>query len=102
MEIHFTPEGIKAVPSSHTQGPWFINGPYAGDSDLFIRTNMGGEGFDIANLNCDETGDYKANAKLIAAAPELLAALQLVLKQLDEGTGVEAGRVAEAIQKAIG
>lgn len=33
----------------------------------------------IADMGCDETGNAAANARLIAAAPELLAALQSIV-----------------------
>lgn len=72
------------MQTKHTPAPWFVNGPFIGDSDFFIRTNIDGVGFDIATLNVDETGDYEANAKLIAAAPELLQHLSYLSKAVKE------------------
>lgn len=76
----------------HTPGPWFVNGPYHNvESDLFIRARIDDdENFDIANLECDETGNAPANARLIAAAPELLASLRELIHQVDS-LGVEEG-----------
>jgi hypothetical protein len=61
--------------TKHTSGPWFVNGPFDEPTDLFIRATVDGENFDLANLQCDETGQHDANAKLIAAAPDLLKQL---------------------------
>ena len=74
------------MKTKHTDGKWFIN---EGDApnDLFIRVNNDGEGYDIASLLCDETGDYKANAKLIASAPELLQALQMLINDIERNDG---------------
>lgn len=62
--------------TTFTPGPWFVNGPYDFENDLFIRATLDGENFDIASTYDDETGQAKANAQLIAAAPELLEALE--------------------------
>lgn len=80
--------------AAHTAGPWTI-----GHSDWMIsrETSMGyrnfpvraPEGFDIAMVYYDED-DYEqaANLHLIAAAPEMLAALKRVrevFEQLSDG-----------------
>lgn len=65
---------------SHTPGPWEV---YACHFDQFIRTNV------YFELRCKEgaarvaraegmTSESKANAHLMAAAPDLLAALEAV------------------------
>ena len=61
--------------TKHTQGPWgyrraFSNGEPCG----MVITPMG---YDLNTSNKEEN---EANARLIAAAPELLAALQLAVK----------------------
>ena len=66
--------------AAHTPGPWFVNGPYDSPCDYFIRTYHDEEHFDIACANVDETGNSRANARLIAAAPELLEALESFLR----------------------
>lgn len=63
--------------SKHTPGPWFINGPWNvySDNDRFRNT---GDGC-VANIvhGRGVTADEReANGNLIAAAPELLAALE--------------------------
>ena len=63
------------MTTQHTPGPWFAN-----DSlQLFAET-----GQHIASLDSStegfEGGTLYANARLIAAAPDLLAALQAVWK----------------------
>jgi hypothetical protein len=45
-------------------------------------------------------GETLANARLIAAAPEMLAALQGICKAADEGNCVTLGDVRNAIKKA--
>lgn len=60
---------------AHTQGPWFVHRK-PGFSRLFI----GSDSYDVAEL-CHagfESAEY-SNAALIAAAPELLAALKRLL-----------------------
>lgn len=66
---------------SHTPGPWHIEdrneeGPLA---------VIGSDGLPVAFAFFPRDGsDYDANARLIAAAPALLAALQLTLIRLVE------------------
>lgn len=64
----------------HTPGPWEVNGPgefEICDLDLIRIT---------ANVPISEDGPKRtlADARLIAAAPELLAALQSVYKRLED------------------
>lgn len=72
------------MKTQHTPGPWFINGPYDFESDLFIRATVDGENCDIASTYDDETGNAQANAKLIASAPELLEALKKTVSELKD------------------
>jgi hypothetical protein len=69
--------------TKHTPGPWIL------DTDNIIRTEagtcialaqQGGDGYPL--LSGDEV---QANARLIAAAPELLEALQYVSRLLGDG-----------------
>ena len=68
--------------SKHTQGPWMIydDGDGEDSSDIinvWIDDRDGGEKYDIAAMLLDRpVGERKANARLIAAAPDLLAALE--------------------------
>ena len=70
---------IKAYrDTQHTPGPWTI------DSEGNLYGNIGIIRPYIGNL-CDDYNDEqsKANARLIAAAPELLAALKCALADLE-------------------
>jgi len=83
--------------NKHTQGQWTVtNGmPY-------IMSGMK----EIAKINCDiqnnfelESAEIEANAKLIAAAPELLSALAECLSYLPTKHNVQK-KAIEAINKA--
>lgn len=70
----------------HTPGPWFSNGG-------FIRTGT-------VPIACVGNDNQTANARLMAAAPELLAA---VLAVLDEDSGLARTRILrEAVEMATG
>jgi hypothetical protein len=73
--------------SAHTPGPWTIGVPnnktecdigiHGGDESPYIIADLQTDGYD------DETQD--ANARLIAAAPELLSSLREVMGWYIEG-----------------
>jgi hypothetical protein len=88
--------------STHTKEPWSVGGPTGCINQLKINPSIGvvyGAGEEIM-----------ANARLIAAAPDLLAALQLICSEyparrdgMDNQilpVGIKAGRAA--IAKATG
>ena len=52
----------------HTPGPWSING-----------NKIDGNGYHIVSVNSHRTSDGEANARLIAAAPELLEIVKSIL-----------------------
>lgn len=100
--------------SKHTPGPWAVDADaypifiYSESETWPLIDELGNEegckGAFIAN-----TGDNKANARLIAAAPELLEALQAIVKSLvdqdDEGMIEHAQQMIDArvaIAKATG
>jgi hypothetical protein len=58
--------------SKHTPGPW----RYQESSDAYTHIVRAGENYFICQLPQDTSGKAEANARLIAAAPDLLAALQ--------------------------
>lgn len=103
-----TPEEVDGMNAQHTPGPWqydedslrpgwysiYHNGPlaYCGDTTA-------------------EPGDGEANARLIAAAPDLLAAARLTLRLLEDLTAEQYSRgedqpardaLRAAIEKAVG
>lgn len=64
---------------AHTPGPWWVDGPGEGIEvhDTFGRTaSVWGEG--------GKESEAWANARLIAAAPELLAALKFIVNDCPE------------------
>ena len=96
--------------SGHTPGPWRILPNYPGDGRWNISTDNGVvEKVIVApddgwNSSYTEFTEREANARLIAAAPELLAACLLVLGHLNGSTGeVDAVAILDAaIAKAEG
>ncbi len=86
----------------HTPGPW-VWSPHDGypSTDL-----IGGDGSDVLQIYESHGGGYmpnKSNARLIAAAPEML---EVLLEAVDRNLAVEDadwwGRVYAAIDKATG
>lgn len=82
--------------SKHTPGPWKTrNGFQDGSIEIFRPNKAIKKPFyptEIAVVEAEEK-EGKANARLIAAAPELLEALMAVLRWIDdncETTGFEA------------
>ena len=88
-----------STQSNHTAGPWHI-GLRQPTSDKFI---YGASGEEIAD--CDrETNfpqDNLANARLVSAAPELLAALQYCLEAANahESKALHSGKLYEIVQE---
>lgn len=94
---------------THTIGPWRIDhcnpGPTTGEWMI-----AGGKPGYLAEVRDCGSGDVCANARLIAAAPELLAALRLMLAQFadheqydEDGYDTEAiNATRAAIAKATG
>ena len=88
--------------SKHTQGPWHT----AGEQGVQIRSAKD----QIAKVWTMRGNEWKANARLIAAAPELLEALQEVVPLLetvlaitnDPQPGSVGHRARTAIAKATG
>ena len=109
--------------SKHTQGPWMIydDGDGEDSSDIinvWIDDRDGGEKYDIAAMLLDRpVGERKANARLIASAPELLEALENALADINwllvegfdtnadecniDGVGDTIAEIKQAIAKAI-
>ena len=55
----------------HTKGPWYVKEP----TNVICATLEGVNDIPIATVDTFQT-EWKANARLIAAAPELLEALK--------------------------
>lgn len=100
--------------AKHTQGPWEIGKNEFGEVEVFykpekigrfvIADNIGGEVMVSDSGLYDDYSEVEANAHLISAAPELLAALEGILKaNPTEQSMVPAVEIAKAaIAKAKG
>lgn len=93
----------------HTPGPWQVAEPHKGY--VQVIGNIDGDANDDGSLRviythvCDviDNDDETANAHLIAAAPDLLAALESVIGEWREGYGLNCvEQVRSAIHKAKG
>ncbi|MGO4718068.1 hypothetical protein AB4071_02925 [Stenotrophomonas sp. 2MCAF14_2] len=73
------------MSSKHTPGPW----AYQEDSDAYTHIVRGPNNRFICQLNQSTSAEIEANARLIAAAPELLEACQTFAEWLrrEEGVG---------------
>jgi len=93
------------MTAKHTPGPWAVR---TIDQSLATVETQDGE-YNIctaAQLRGDdwqtEHAERKANARLIAAAPELLEALQFVMTASGEQLGTAFEQAQAAIAKATG
>lgn len=93
------------MATKHTPGPWEAQPPrlgaaitiYAGDTPIATTASNTSP----LTMEMHRRGEIKANARLIAAAPELLEALQMALVYIDgEGTPEQYEQAAAAIAKA--
>ncbi|WP_043588450.1 hypothetical protein [Geminisphaera colitermitum] len=95
---------------SHTPGPWKVREDYTGDFLTELEIIADNSYYHrIARINAEEESalvqEQGANARLIAAAPELLAALKECLDLLTVGHNSHAYtvvRAGKAIAKAEG
>jgi hypothetical protein len=79
----------------HTPGPWYWDSEGLGSKDVLVF----GKGYPFEMTS-------KANKRLIAAAPDLLAALQLIISYHDDGNcelhSEDVAMARAAISKALG
>lgn len=88
---------ILATLPKHTEGPWHVW------NEQFPRIGPT-HNCTVAGVFACPVGDQQANAKLLAAAPEMLEALKSAMQCLDDfvGDGPTYRMVKEAIAKAEG
>lgn len=98
--------------SKHTPGPWSVDDFGAGQR-VVVKGRAGFSGdYRIADAHfssdlarCARVSEMQANARLIAAAPELLEALEAARQQVvtlgGEVVEVEGKIVSDAIQAAV-
>jgi hypothetical protein len=79
---------------THTESPWHL-GTRAGNPAIY-----GKDGAEIAEILHVLNDEWRENARLIAAAPELLAALQLVYSNAGESPEWIRARIGSVIAKA--
>lgn len=89
------------MSNKHTPGPWSV----VEMDDTFIKSSTGYV-IRIPNTGCYKSGDeFKANSHLIAAAPDLLEALEELVRQADtfgcEGLFWDMARAAIAKAKGV-
>lgn len=96
------------MSEQHTPGPWKV-GQYLGQLSAWcVHMDAGdkGRGIDVVEAVCGISAEQRlANARLIAAAPELLHALQQLIDSGDVRDAAEKGAVSmarAAIAKAEG
>ena len=94
---------------AHTPGPWIGCGPSFGDplprytTEIVTESMDDEDGFDTTICLLDFAhydDENEANARLIAAAPDLLEALRYAIKQMPELATVPG--ISAAIVKATG
>lgn len=81
----------------HTQGPWEVI--EVGSTERHIIDSMGEDGMHgpLAIVQHGDQETLECNARLIAAAPALLAALEAIMAQIDpENTSVGLGNILNA------
>jgi hypothetical protein len=78
-----------AMNTQHTPGPWFAGTGWVGAGQIK-------DGRVIARVDNYPYGNSEANARLIAAAPDLLAAMLDLIQQL-EGIGIPDWHGAEGL-----
>ena len=97
------------MPTTHTPGPWKHREPQMWGEAISIATRgrIYGDGLLVATLDPpqlkEEVAMKAANARLIAAAPELLDMLKMLYKNRKElPTEFQWQRAGELIAKATG
>lgn len=91
-------------PAQHTKGPWLVVPPLknTGGSVATIATDRVFIAH-VADLNLADTTEEDANTHLIAAAPELLAALEMILAESDhDGYGARTDAQIPRLRAALG
>ena len=91
----------------HTPGPWNMQKREPGDKTIFVSQPADGYHRLRAEIDCDDcdTETAEANARLIAAAPELLEACKLLIEVFNRSGASDyptVKKAAAAIAKAEG
>lgn len=85
------------MANTHTPGPWTVDFDAEGAEDCFsVWYDVDGTGAEIAGRIGEE-----ANAHLIAAAPEMLAALEDIVRYVSPGDDIPFAAMLEEARAAI-
>jgi hypothetical protein len=87
------------VSGGWTPGPWTAHVPNSAENLPFVLTSDGGDPLQPETLS--EPNQVEANARLIAAAPELYEALAEFVAYLDAGTGTLSHELEYAMRDAL-
>ena len=88
--------------NKHTPGPWYAeSGHEQRNGQLYWQVTDGNDAI-MQNQFCWCQGDQEANARLIAAAPDLLEALEMALVWLDYEGKYDVQGIRASIAKARG
>lgn len=87
--------------AKHTPGPWHVSGEDVGRAQHYLHIGAKSSPMVLASMNEIHT-NTPANARLIAAAPELLEALQRAVHWHDQLSSFDLDRMRAAIAKATG
>lgn len=79
---------------THTPGPW------RHEKDFSVRATNNYEIAHVSHMNYERGGTCEANARLIAAAPDMLEALKWAAEILESYKNQKCGIHIDAIEKA--
>jgi hypothetical protein len=81
-----------------TKGPWWHdNNEGYGANNIWANTDGDVLGKDLVATGVGDSAEAEANAHLIAAAPDMYAALDRLVANLSEGDFISTTRIDEAI-----
>lgn len=91
--------------TAHTPGPWTVR-TYSATKGKVEEVSINSSRWkEMAIVFVQEEGDLlgngEANARLMAAAPDLLAACLSILRDLDHGCAEVVGQTVEEIEAAV-
>ncbi len=69
----------------HTLGPWLVSPYTTGIDEIIIEEKAGNNRICVVTGDAEGQEESQANARLIAAAPDLLEALKLIWSMFDDG-----------------